>query len=508
MAQIDEAISNESLELMDFLSDAYDAEYEPLNKVYRKLFGIDLPKHLLYSPLTVKPMIKGDAGVDSITGFFSGGLSGIAGALKTRGSSIVEPDFKDALQTYVSHSMQMEHFKAFAELSREARAILGRVEFRDQIQRASGEEGVAVLDGLLEILDKGGIRSSHVYLEATRTLDKLTGRLSTMILFGKLGTVALNVTQLAAASSEMGVATYWKQFGKLWFTPTNWADALRTPYIQRRIDEMPPVVRQVLESNRKLAPSRLSDINDKMGYGISASDGFFTAASYAMVYDWKQEQGRKMEMDGDFLEMWSRKETERIMDRIAQPTRKGARSIFENTLGPEGRAFFNFFSESRKNVALVSYAAQKDRSKLAGVAQFVFLNAAMSSVIRAAWADLRDDDEEMDELYWNPGKIALEIAIDPLYGIPVVGGMLQDAIKSAFGFKVFGGSIFESGQSAIPATRRLLARDYDADEIDRIAADVNAILGAFGYFSRDAAALTAITNVIEDALKVYDNLTQ
>jgi hypothetical protein len=508
MAQIDEAISNEALELMDFLSDAYDAEYEPLNKVYRKLFGIDLPKHLLYSPLTVKPMIKGDAGVDSITGFFSGGLSGIAGALKTRGSSIVEPDFKDALQTYVSHSMQMEHFKAFAELSREARAILGRVEFRDQIQRASGEEGVAVLDGLLEILDKGGIRSSHVYLEATRTLDKLTGRLSTMILFGKLQTVALNVTQLAAASSEMGVATYWKQFGKLWFTPTNWADALRTPYIQRRIDEMPPVVRQVLESNRKLAPSRLSDINDKLGYGISASDGFFTAASYAMVYDWKQEQGRKMEMDGDFLETWARNETERIMDRIAQPTRKGARSIFENTLGPEGRAFFNFFSDSRKNVALASYAAQKDRSKLAGVAQFVFLNAAISSVIRAAWADLRDDDEEMDELYWNPGKIALEIAIDPLYGIPVVGGMLQDAIKSAFGFKVFGGSIFESGQSAIPATRRLLALDYDADEIDRIAADVNAILGAFGYFSREAAALTSITNVIEDALKVYDNLTQ
>ena len=225
-----------------------------------------------------------------------------------------------------------------------------------------------------------------------------------------------------------------------------------------------------------------------------------------MVYDWKQEQGREMGMTGDLLETWARNETERIVDRIAQPTRKGARSIFENTLGPEGRAFFNFFSEARKNVALVSYAAQKDPSKLAGVAQFVFLNAAISSVIRAAWADLRDDDEEMDELYWNPGKIALEIAIDPLYGIPVVGGMLQDAIKSAFGFKVFGGSIFESGQSAIPATRRALTLDYDADEIDRIASDLNAILGAFGYFSRDAAALTGITNVIEDALKVYDNL--
>ena len=506
MAQIDEALTDEARALMGFLSDAYDAEYEPLNKVYRKLFGIDLPKHILYSPLTVKPMIKGDAGVDSITGFFSGGLSGIAGALKTRGSSIVEPDFKDALQTYVSHSMQMEHFKAFAELSREARAILGRVEFRDQIQRASGEEGVAVLDGLLEILDKGGIRSSHVYLEATRTLDKLTGRLSTMILFGKLQTVALNVTQLAAASSEMGVATYWKQFGKLWFSPTNWVEALRTPYIQRRIDEMPPVVRQVLESNRKLAPSRLSDMNDKLGYGISASDGFFTAASYAMVYDWKQGQGREMGMDGDLLETWSRNETERIMDRIAQPTRKGARSIFENTLGPEGRAFFNFFSEARKNVALASYATQKDPSKLAGVAQFVFLNAAMSSVIRAAWADLRDDDEEADEIYWNPGKIVLEIAIDPLYGIPVVGGMLQDAIKAAFGFKVFGGSIFESGQNAIPATRRVLTNDYDGVEIDRRAADFNAILAAFGYFSRDAAALTSITNVVEDALKVYDNL--
>lgn len=506
MAQVDAAMSEEAQELMDFLSDAYDKEYEPLNKVYRKLFGIDLPKHLLYSPLTVKPEIKNDAGADPVTGFFSGGLSGIAGALKTRGTSIVEPDFKDALQVYVAHSMQMEHFKAFAELARDARAIFGRVSFRDQIKRASGDEGITVLDGLLEVLDKGGIRSSGVYLESTKTLEKLTGRLSTMILFGKLQTIALNVTQLAAASVEMGPRTYWKQFAKLWFSPTDWAEALRTPYIQRRIDEMPPVIRQAIESNRKIGPSRLADINDKLGYGISATDGFFTAGTYAMVYDWKKQEAARLGVPAESVEAFARNETERIMDRLAQPTRKGARSIYENNMSAEGRVFFNFISEARKNMALLSYAAQRDRSKLAGTAQFVILSAAISTLLRAGWQDLRDDDEDNDAMIWHPGKLALELVLDPLYGIPVVGGMLQDAIKAGFGFKTFGGTILESGQSAIPAARRLIAWDYDADEIDRIAGDVNAILGALGYFSRRAAALTSITNVVEDALKVYDNL--
>ena len=508
MQQIDDAMSDEAIVLFDFLSDAYAAEYESINKVYRKLFGINLPKHAFYAPLTMMSEMVKDSGADPVTGFFSGGLSGISGALKSRGTSIAEPDFKDALQTYVSHSMQMEHFKAFAELAREAKAIFGRKSFRDQIKRASGDEGVTVLNGILEQLDKGGIRSAALNLETTKLLENLTGRLSTMILFGKLQTVALNITQMAAAAAEMGPRRYAVQLSKLMFRPSNWIEAFKSDYIQRRIDEMPAIVRQVLDSQKRLGPSRLADINEKLGYGISTTDGFFTAATYAMLYDLKKQEALKLGIPADQIEAFARNEAERITERLAQPTRKGTKSIYENNLGAEGRALFNFISEPRKNAALISYAFAKDPSKIAGTAMFVILNAMIASVIRAAWQDFRDDDEEEDVTIYNPYKLALEIAIDPIYGIPVVGGMIQDLIKASFGFKTFGGTLLEGGENAIPAARRMIALDYDPEEIDRAVSDTNAILGLLGIFDRRFASLTSITNVVEDVAKVYDNLTQ
>ena len=508
MQQIDDAMSDEAIALFDFLSDAYAAEYESINKVYRKLFGINLPKHLFYAPLTMITETVKDSGSDPVTGFFSGGLSGISGALKSRGTSITEPAFKDALQTYVSHSMQMEHFKAFAELAREAKAIFGRKSFRDQIKRASGEEGVTILNGLLEQLDKGGIRSAEINLETTRILEGLIGRLSTMILFGKLGTVALNITQTAAAAAEMGPRRYLVQLSKLLFRPSNWAEAFKSEFIQRRIAEMPAIVRQVQDSQKRLGPSRLADINDKLGYGISTTDGFFTAATYAMVYDLKKQEAKKLGIPADQIEAFAKNEAERITERLAQPTRKGAKSIYENNLGAQGRAAVNFISESRKNMALIAYAFAKNPSKLPGTAMYVILNAMIASVIRAAWQDFREDDEDEDEAIYNPYKLALEMALDPVYGIPVVGGMLQDLIKASFGFKTFGGTLLESGENAIPAARRMIAFDYDPEEIDRAVSDTNAILGLLGIFDRRLASITAITNVVEDVAKVYDNLTQ
>jgi hypothetical protein len=86
--------------------------------------------------------------------------------------------------------------------------------------------------------------------------------------------------------------------------------------------------------------------------------------------------------------------------------------------------------------------------------------------------------------------------------------MLQDLIKASFGFKTFSGTLLESGENAIPAARRMIAMDYDPEEIDRAVSDTNEILGLLGIFDRRLASITAITNVVEDVAKVYDNLTQ
>jgi hypothetical protein len=505
MKQVGAAMSDEAWKVLDMLTDLYAAEYEPINRVYRRMFGVDMPRHHLYAPLTVIPTNPGSDAIDPLTGFFTGGLSGVSGSFKTRGTSTVEPDFKDALSVFIAHTMQMEHFKAFGEFAREFRAITGNASFRKALKQAGGEQATATLSNLIEEISNGGIRNAGRFMAIEQTLDRVGGRIAQGILFGRLQTIALNITQLGAASVEMSPGVYLGQLRKLVTGQLNFPQALRTAYIQRRIAEMPPIIRQAIETGKGDFPNRLRELAEKIGYGISASDGFFTAATYVMTLDHQMSLGRKRGLDGPELERWARNETERIVDRLAQPTRKGARSVWENNATGAHRTLASFISEARKNTALLHFAFTKGgKEGMARTGGYLLFAAIFSELLRTGWRDLRDDEEGEDD--WNLSAMIANAALDWTYGIPIFGGVIQDFVKAAVGEKTFSGTILESGNNAIPAARRLLSWDYSMDDIETTVSDLNKVLGAIGAAYQPASDAKVIGNVMEDAAKIIDNI--
>jgi len=302
------------------------------------------------------------------------------------------------------------------------------------------------------------------------------------------------------------------RFAKLFTGQLGWGKALDSAYIQRRMKEMPPVVQQAVQGLRQTKPNLFRHAVQKLGSLISGADALFTAGTYAMVYDYQLSQAKDSGLIGQEAEEFARNEAEKVTDRIAQPIRPGARSLFENTsTQPLARAAWAFASEARKNLALSAFAmAQRPmEEKLRTLAYVVIFNSALAAIIRNAWRDAKDndDDEAFDEKNWNLKKFAVSTLTEPFYGIPVIGNVIQSTAYNAAGVYQQNGDLFSSFSNVVgPATRLpdLVTSNQSAEQSFK---DVDAILSAAGLFNPDMAAAASLSHLANDLFRVGKNAT-
>lgn len=502
--EIESKLSDEAKSVRSFLATDYVGEWATLNPVYREVNGIDLPHNPNYSPLTVKPQqAQGGQSIDPVTGTTMAVASTTPGSLRTRGSAVAEPDFRDAVQTWIAHKKQMAHWKAYAKLSAEMSALLNNREVRNSVEAAAGKEAIGVISGWNDFLAQGGTRDAAAHLELNQTVRAASSRLASVALIGRISTIAVQATQLGAGLAEMPTGAYVKRLALLMSGNLEWGKALSSPYIQRRIKEMPPVARAAMDGLRSKKPNVLKHLVKKIGWTISGADGLFTAGTFAIVHDYRMKQAIEAglpEADADKL---ATTEAERITDRLAQPTRPGARSLFENTAtGPWVRLSWAFASESRKNLALLTYAMANHPAaqKLRALAYVVVLNSVLASIIRSALQDLkdRDDDEWLDSKHWNPKRIAIAAGTDWMQGLPVLGDLAQHAVFKGAGVYAPKGNLLDGVERAIPAMGRLPDLLTGELETHEALKDVDAILSGMGIFSEDAAAAASLSHLAKD----------
>lgn len=514
--EIERNLSPAAKVVRDFLASQYAAEYDQINPIYRELNGIDLPRNRNYSPLTVKPQ-QAQAGqmVDPVTGTTFSAGSTTPGSLRTRGNATAEPDFRDALQTFIAHTKQMEHWKAYAPFVSEAQAILGNRELGNSIEAAAGKEAVRVLRGWIDLLAQGGTRDAGNHLAINGMLTNVSNRAAAMALVGRVGTLAVQATQLGAALAEIPTGAYVVRMGKLFAGQLGWGEAFKSDYIQRRFKEMPPVVRQAVEGMRSEKPNILKHTVANLGRLIGGADALFTGGTYAIVYDYQIGQAKKMGLTGAEAEAYARNAAERSVDRVAQPTRAGTRSLFENTqTSPLARLGWAFASEARKNIVLISYAMAKRplNEKARAVSYAWIINAAVGAVIRSAWKDARDDDDEewFDDKSWSGKRAFLAFLTEPLYGFPAIGEALQGAVYSAAGEWHTSGNLFSSLERSMKPFSRvvdLLSGQNEYKDTEDVLRDTEAILTAMGLFSSNIAAAASLSHLARDLYGVSQNVT-
>ena len=510
MDELEAALSPEAREVRLFLIERYAAEYARLNPIYRKLNGVNLPQNRFYAPLTVVPVeTKAGADIDPVTGF-SGGLAYTPGSLKNRSSdAIAEPDFRDAAQTWIAHVKQLEHWMAYAELTQDLQAAIGNRDLRSSMEAKAGKESVQVLSKWIEHFGLGGTRDAGTHLALNRNLSKMAGNAAGVALIGRAGVLAVQSVQLGAALAEMPTGAYLKRFGMLMSGQLNWGDALQSEYIQRRLRQLPPAVRLALEGLGASRPNAVKHAMARVGTMIGAADAFFTAGTYAMLLDYHRTRLANDGIDLAEADREAHIAAQRSCDRIAQPTRAGARSYYEATAThPMARIAWAFASEARQKIGLVLYAAaNKDVSwdrKARAVAVTWVIGGLVTTLIRAAWRDMRDDDDEwFDEKNWGAGRLAIGAATGPLKGIPVLGDAIESAIAKLAGQYSPEGNLLSMIPDAARAGKRLLW-DGPKDFAQGLA-DAERLLMGIGVFTDTAAALASASHIVRDAFALLDN---
>ncbi len=509
-------LSPQGKAVLAFLGQSYGEEYSRINEVFRRIWNVSMPRHKLYAPLTVMPVKgKGDTIMDPVTGDPMG-VGMTPGSLKNRSNSaIAEPLFKDAFQVYLTHARQMEHFIAYGEFARDALGIINRRETRTAIEAGGGPFASDILSKWVDYFALGGLQKARAGGAMWESIGNAMGRLSSAMLVGRVSVLAMQSLQLGAAAFKMPTGAFLMRFGKLMTGQLNWwageNSIIQTPYIQRRLAEMPPAVRDMMRGIAAGTPRRAKHLAGLAGRTIAHADAFFTAGTYAMVYDYHLKQAKAQGVENPEAE--AHRQAELLTDQLAQPVRPGARSWLEvSTQGdPAFRAMWNFSTDPRQKFALWIYQMMRRDTKGAAKAAHIgktgvilwTVSGVGATLLRAVMRDLRedDDDELFDERHWSLKRLALMAATGPFGGIPIVGDALEDSTYKATGqYLPQGGLLSSLGDAAA------LPLKWSKGKVD-VLKDAEALATAASSRSMTAAAAANLMHLIRDIWGVTDNFT-
>ena len=521
-----------AIKVYKFLRKQYRKEWERINPLYREIYGVNLPKNIFYAPLKVQGVSETNRDqMDPTTGLTKSGTV-TPNSLRSRGHAIARPTFVNALQKFSGHKRQINHFLAFAEFNRDAQAILGERSIQNGLTEKFGVESVNNLNFFLRFYRENGNTMAGAELGFnTDWLGKATSNFAQMAIVGRIGTIALQSSQLTAARAEMSAADYYSRIVKLFSgdLEMGWKEAWNSDYIQRRLEEMPPIVRQALQHNNVydvpawLDSAGLGDMargfrrgtgNDlkyavgNLGRTIAGADALFTAGTFAIIYDQRLSAAKAKGMPNP--EKHALNEAERITDKVAQPTRPGARSSVELAFSanPLGALVFNFGSEARKNIGLMLVAAvTKDATRLGrSVAYAVILQGIMSAVIRNVWREARDSDDEsyFDAQNQWARRFMLDAMTEWLYGVPIFGEEIQSMIYSLAGeYKYDSTPLSSIGRGATRIPRLLTGESIEDGTALR---DLEGLIEGMGIFSDSAAASASFMHLFRDLSRLGENI--
>jgi hypothetical protein len=509
--EIESQLSTEARAMLAFLGNSYGEEYGRINDVFRRIWNVSMPRHKLYAPLaSLRPVMgKQDAIKDLVSGD-SMGMGMTPGSLKNRSqTAIAEPTPKDAFQVYLNHARQMEHFIAYGEFARDAQAVVNRRDTRNSVEAIS-PNAATILNNWVEWMAQGGIKNTATVTPTNRFIGGALNRLTTAALVGRDSVLAMQSLQLGAALYKMPTGAFLSRFARLKMGRLGWGDAVNSAYIQRRLKEMPPVVRDLVMGLAAGTPNRAKYSATMLGRSISGADALFTAGTYAIIYDYQLTQARKA---GDpNPEQTAHAEAERLTDQVAQPVRTGARSWYEvaNQSNPANRALWNFASDPRQKMSLVVYEMMRrdvsGTEKTAAVAKAAavtwMVSGILQAVLRAIFRDIRngDDDEIFDERHWDLKRLALMSLTGPIGGMPLIGNILEDATYKAAGVYMPNGNILDAMADSTPAAKRLITLDSD-----NVLKDIESVLTGGATVSGTASAGASGMHVIRDAVNIYEN---
>jgi hypothetical protein len=506
-------LTPEAWQVMDWLTQRYQAEGVFLDPLVRDRLGVMLPKYQVYSPLTNVPdQVKPGQMEDPISGSVVNGTLGITPTfLNTRNKSINKPRKASALQVYIGHTKQMNHWAAKYEYARTVQQLFLNRDMLDYVQASGGEIAQKLLLAWVDHAVAGGVRDSAVQLEFAKWFERMGSRAAQAAILGRASTLMVQTTQLAAASMRMPMRDYIRMSTKLLRGQLDWKATMENPFIQRRIAQKSPLVQQAMKANLGTSvPSNLKYSQQYFAQALTNSDAYVTAATHTMIYHHQLEVAESLGLSGAEAKEYALVEADRLTEEVAQPVRQSQRSMIE--LNKKFSFISPFISESRQKLSLLLVAADKVKQdpswdnwgELARVSNYLFfVNGMFVQLIKRGWLLARtpaDDRPELD-LQEMMLMMAAESLMSPLSGAP------------GFQFLTEGGSLFSllprAGGAFGRVSKALLTDEsvYDGDPV-KMMRDADLLISAMSLFSDSAAVMSSYSHVVTDLAKLIDAQTE
>lgn len=510
------ALSPEAKKIRAWLQSRYDAQYDTLNDVFRRMHGVNMPRVKNYVPRMV--MHGQDTAVFDPLG--SGGMSArgvFAGFTKRRRQNISSaPVPADALAAYMQNQRVVTHFVAWAETAADLRAVFSNPESAPYIQAAGGKQAALDLNQWITDLESGGVKE----VQTSALLSRFLRANSDSALVGKLGVLAKQFPAMYGAAVEIGWRDYLTSFGRVirGTAARPVSGAVESRIMQARAFQRPAEIGQAA-SGTGASPwtARLRRVGIDLNYldlgldwlrnRIGATDAWFTARGAAIAYDSHFRDAKAMKMGDAEAHAYAERETERTVSRIAQPESLVNKSLGENHSGTYGRILYQFQSANRQALYMTVAAFRDGGLKSGDAWRKAVTHWVLTGIVTQTIGNLVRDfmtDADDDEV-WELGDYVRAILMGPIVGAQWMVGTLIDAAASA----TFGGyeprvaSPVQPASEAIRAIKALFkeGEDFDWRDTEKLSRGMGLLLG--GRWS----ALGISANFGKQISGLWENLT-
>ena len=517
MESIEKQLTPEAMAIRDWLAEQYRGGWEPLNEVYARMYGVNLPRIPNYAPGTFEARDMMGQDVDPYgQGLLSeGGFR--AGMLKTRGKHNARPRLEDALSVYWGHVNATEHFQAFAEFARDLRGVMNNADVRASIKAKGGADLLQSGQSWIEAFERNGLAARSASSRWDEFLRRRQASQAYLALAYNIGTLMKQSTAALGSLLNMGPGQAARQFSKLVTNQLDLKAAYQSDVIQRRLDAgYSPEVRQAMAAMMAEKPSWGTGFVQKGMEIIGMVDAVFTTASYAMAYDFHLSQARAAGLNEAQSKAEAEREAEATVARTAQPSEMMDRSLFEMGLQPTGKFLFMFASEARQKAALAleAYSPSSGLSKGERATRLLMLHVVFPIAIQTItnlWRDAREDDDEelFDSDNWRAGDYAKSMALGPALGIPLIGQALNAAFTPVFGGHYFANDPTQPLNRALSGGDDIIEAIQEGDLESGLKGTRSLLWAvALAMGGEKAAAVGVGSNILFDAFRVVENVTE
>lgn len=516
-----EQIGAEGMEIVAWLADYYRDHYEPIAALYRDMFGVDLPQEENYSPFRAEHAgtdkeIGGPADAGMIP---EGGFR--ANFTRTRAPShSLAPALVGAASVFQGHVASTEHWRAFAPLVRELKAVLGGLETRHAIEAVHGSALLRALDGWILAFEQNGLRQRKMHDGVDKLARAMQRNIAVLGLAFRISTLAKNyVLPAFGVARRIGLRNYAAGMARFLSGRIGYRRFRNAGFITRReAAGFSQELRLAVAKVRSEKPGRRRNAIIWAMEEIGRADARSTAIGAAISWDHHYRENLARDMSHQDAAALADRQAEDDVRRTAQPVELAERSLYELSSSDMERLLFLFATDARKESAAF-FEATRRAWKMNGAAGLLtnaefrrtalaiwftggFLNTVISRVLMDAM-DGGEDDEWLDARNWSPASVLASTLLGPLGGVPLVRdlvsgfsqGEMTKAIRAMGAFSDLAEAAFEWD---IPDEKRVMW-------IER---RINRILIGFGLFNRAAAEWGAFSNAADQAARIIENAAE